>query len=440
MKITRSYAVEIRQMNKLLKPTVEIYTEAVSMCIDILEKEWDVLKDLDTLHRKGLCDKLIHGTLKRQAKYPCFDAAFHKMPTYLRRSAIAAALGHLSSYHSHLSNWYANGKKGNAPTLQRRIHKCPAFYRDYMFVSDGIDSDMAKIKIYKDKDWVWQEIRLKHTDMQYIRKHMDGGKMSAPTLEHSHHKWFLRFSFEDDVKLNDTPLDEQTILAVDLGINTDAACCVMRSDGTILARKFINFASDKDLIWHTLGRIKRMSKEHGLASTGRLWKFARRHNEELARKIAKAVADYAVEMQADVIVFEHLDMQGRKQGRCKERLQMWRKNAIQSIVGGKAHAAGIRIRRVCAWNTSRLAFDGSGKVTRGRDAGFKNNKMCRFSNGKVYSCDLSASYNIGARYFIGQLEKTISAKKWSHILAKVPECGKRTQCVYATLLQVNNAA
>lgn len=443
MKITISYAVEIKQVNKILRDTVAIYNGAVSMCVDIFEKEWDTLKTLDTINRKGLCDKLIHGTSKRIAKYPCFDEAFYKMPAYLRRSAIAHALGYLSSYHSNLENWEKDlRKKQNekAPTLQGCLHKCPTFYNAEMFASEGIDSDLAKIKIYKDNDWVWLPIQLKHTDMQYIRKHLTGKKMSAPVLEHKHHKWFLRFSFESESKLNNTPINEQTILAVDLGINTDATCSVMRSDGTILARKFINFASDKDHLWHTLNKIKRQSKENGSYSTTRLWNYARRCNEELARKIARSISDYALEMQVDTVVFEHLDIKGKKRGFRKERLQMWRKNSVQDIVEGKAHRAGIRIRRVCAWNTSRLAFDGSGEILRGKDAGFPSNKMCRFGNGKIYNCDLSASYNIGARYFIGQKEKTISAKKWSDIVAKVPECAKRSRCVYATLLQINKVA
>ena len=142
----------------------------------------------------------------------------------------------------------------------------------------------------------------------------------------------------------------------------------------------------------------------------------------------------------DVIVFEHLDTSGRKRGSKKQRLHMWRKNAIQNIVTHKAHRAGIRISRICAWNTSRLAYDGSGEVLRGKDAGFSTNRLCRFENGKIYNCDLSASYNIGARYFIREIQKSISAKRWSDIQAKVPECEKRTWCTYNTLLQINAAA
>lgn len=115
---------------------------------------------------------------------------------------------------------------------------------------------------------------------------------------------------------------------------------------------------------------------------------------------------------------------------------MWKKNSIQKYVEHKAHRQGIRISRICAWGTSRLAYDGSGVVERGKEGGFNTYELCKFSNGKIYNCDLSASYNIGARYYIREIEKTTSVKKWSHIQAKVPESVKRTQCTYKTLVEI----
>ena len=100
----------------------------------------------------------------------------------------------------------------------------------------------------------------------------------------------------------------------------------------------------------------------------------------------------------------------------------------------------MRISRICPWGTSKYAYDGSGAVLRGEDGGFQTYGLCKFKNGKTYNCDLSASYNIGARYFIRELQKSISVKKWSGIVAKVPECQKRTQCTYNTLLEINKVA
>ena len=82
-----------------------------------------------------------------------------------------------------------------------------------------------------------------------LKKTLVGQKSFGSTLEKKHHKYFLRFTYAEEVSLNQTPVKEQTICSVDLGINTDAVCTIMRPDGTILGRKFINFPSDKDRMY-----------------------------------------------------------------------------------------------------------------------------------------------------------------------------------------------
>lgn len=434
MKMINSYGVEIKQMNKIFRPTITIYNNAISFCVECFENEWNDIILLDTLKRRQFAEKLIHNTKSNKAKYD-FDARFYKMPTYMRRNVINMTLGYLSSYHSNLENWEKADKKtrGRKPTLQKHQNQFPTFYKDNMFISRNLDSDKVQLKLFINNDWKWVDIKLKHTDMQYIRKHLQNTKMSVPTLEKKHHKWFLRFAFEEDVKLKDT---KNIILAIDLGINTDATCSVMKKDGTILARKFINFASEKDRLNHTLNKIKKVSQKYGSHNTTKLWRIAKFKNDELSRKVAKAIVDYAVEQNVDIIVFEHLDTKGKKKGSKKQKLQMWQKNTIQNIVENKAHKNGIRISKICAWNTSALAYDGSGKVLRGKDAGFSSYELCKFQDGKTYNCDLSASYNIGARYFIRELEKSISAKEWSNLKAKVPSCGKRTLNTYNTLIEL----
>ena len=150
------------------------------------------------------------------------------------------------------------------------------------------------------------------------------------------------------------------------------------------------------------------------------------------RKIAVAVAAYAEENHADVIVFEYLEMQGKISGKNKQKLHLWRKREIQKRCGHQAHRKGIRVSRVCAWNTSRLAYDGSGQVLRDP----KNHSLCTFQTGKRYNCDLSASYNIGARYFIRELLKPLPATERSLLEAKVPSVKRRTSCTYADLREL----
>ena len=114
---------------------------------------------------------------------------------------------------------------------------------------------------------------------------------------------------------------------------------------------------------------------------------------------------------------------------------MWKHGAIQKYVMHKAHRCGIHISRICAWNTSSLAYDGSGKLTRDP----KNHALAKFQNGKSYNCDLSASYNIGARYFIRELLKPLSVRGRSRLLAEVPEAERRTSCTLSSLWKLNGA-
>ena len=130
-----------------------------------------------------------------------------------------------------------------------------------------------------------------------------------------------------------------------------------------------------------------------------------------------------------MIVFEYLEMQGKISGKKKQKLHLWRKRDMQKRCEHQAHRKGMRVSRVCAWNTSRLAYDGSGKVSRDP----KNHSLCVFQTGKRYNCDLSASYNIGARYFIRELLKSLPVTERSLLEAKVPAVKSRTSCVYADL-------
>ena len=432
MKLTSSYAVEIKHVNKLFRQTIKIYNDAISFCVKAFEEHWEVLKTLDTGNKErfAYADALIHTTKSNDAVYPDFDIKFHKMPSYLRFSVINTSLGYLNSYHSNLDNWEFSNSGGKAPSLQTHLNRLPTFYKGNMYLDD-CDGDAVRLKLFVNNDWNWVEVRLKHTNVVSIQRHMKNAKMSVPTLEKKNKKWFLRFAFEEKIELNKTKLEEQRILAVDLGINID---------GAILAREFINFASDKDQLYHTLNKIKKVQQKYGSNNTIKLWRYANFHNEELARKIANAITDTAIKYNCDVIVFEYLDIKGKKRGFKKQKLHMWKKNTIQNIVEHKAHRNGIRVSHICAWGTSKLAYDGSGKVLRGKDANLGTYELCKFSNGKIYNCDLSASYNIGARYFIREIQKILPTRVWSDIVAKVPECQKRTRCTYNTLLEINRVA
>ena len=434
MQIVSSYGVEIRKQNIPVRQTLEIYRQAVSYLTEIYEQVWTELKMISEAKKRfNAAEHLVHTTKKNQARFG-FDIRFPKMPSYLRRAAIQHALGSVSSYETRLEQWGATGELSGKPHLTCENHAMPVFYRDVMYREGTEGKDEAYLKLYDGHDWRWFRVCLSHTDMEYLRRNWYGKKASAPALEKRHHKYFLRFSYIEEVTLTQTPVKGQIICSVDLGINTDAVCTIMRADGTVLGRKFIDFPSEKDRMYRTLGRIRRFQRKHGAAQTGGRWSYTRRLNIELSRKIAGAVVKYAWENHVDVIIFEYLEMNGRISGSKKQKLHLWRKRDIQKRCEHQAHRKGMRISRICAWNSSRLAYDGSGTVL--RDG--KNHSLCTFQTGKRFNCDLSASYNIGARYFIRELLKPLPVTERSLLEAKVPSVKRRTSCVYADLRELSS--
>lgn len=434
MKITSSYKVEIIGNTGILKPTVKIYREALSYLIEVYNSEWDELSKVERkLERASKAERLVHSTKLNEAKYD-FDKKFYKMPTYLRRAAINAALGIVSGYRSNLSNWEnAPEPKGKPPKLQVKHIAMPTFYNKDMFRNSASENECF-IKLYLNNDWKWFSIKLKPTDVKYIKKYWSHVTPSAPTLVKTHKKYFLCFAFEENIALSNKSIADQLVCSVDLGVNIDAVCSIINSKGTVLARKFINFPSEKDHLMHVLNRIKKHQRKNSSKGIKPLWEYARRLNDELAKKVSLSIVDFATQHSADVIVFEHLDFSGKKtKGSKKQKLHMWKKNSIQDYVTHKAHRCGIRVSRICAWGTSKLAYDGSGELTRNKE----NASLATFKSGKQYNCDLSASYNIGARYFIRELLKPFPEKEKSLLQAKVPEVERRTSCTLNTLIKLN---
>ena len=298
-----------------------------------------------------------------------------------------------------------------------------------------IDDRTARIKVYIRNTWDWLTVKLKKTDVDYILRHCAGRKECVPSLRKRGKEWFLDFAFEETCGLNDTPVQDQTILAVDLGLNQACVCSAMRPDGTVTGRYFLSLPVEKDRLDTAVNRIKK-AQQKGAGRTPRLWGRAKGINRAIAVKTAGFIIGAAEKSGAHMIVFEHLDRKGKKRGRKKQKLHLWRSQYVQSIVTDKAHRLGMRVTHVNAWRTSALAYDGSGYVDRGVNG---NYSLCRFQNGKEYHCDLNASYNIGARYFIREILKSLPETERLGIGAKVPGCTRRSTCTLSTLYDLHAA-
>lgn len=426
-----SYKTKILNANIVFDETIKVYRKALSFIINVVNNEWDYISLLKAKEMINFTEKLIHKTKNNIPKYKDFNKLFYKFPSYLRREAIQTAIGIVSSYKSNLENYIKEGDlTKQEPKLSLKHFAFPVLYKGNMYIS--LTENTCKIKIYKNNDWVWFNINLRQQDINYLKKKKLTNPMS-PTLEKRGRSYYLRFSYNVKSTLNKTDILNQKILAVDLGINNSAVCSVIDAKGTVLGRKFINQPREKDQIMHLLNRLKKKQKESGTyAKNKKLWAKINNLNKATSESTANEIISFAIKNSINTIVFEYLSFSGKSN---VKRLQFWQKRYIQDIVKSKAHRLGIRISTINPANTSKLAFDGSGYVKRHKD----NYSLCTFQSGKEYNSDLNASYNIGARYFIREIEKTISAKKWSLLEAKVPLLGRRIQSTLSTLISLNVA-
>ena len=110
MRLTSSYGMKLTGDLEALENSIRIYRQVLSTLIPIINNDWESVNNCRNSNQKvNLIEKWIHSTKSNQAIFD-FDEQFPKLPTYLRRSAIAKSLGIVSSYRSNLENWEQDRK------------------------------------------------------------------------------------------------------------------------------------------------------------------------------------------------------------------------------------------------------------------------------------------------------------------------------------------
>ena len=434
-----SYNVEvINNTNKLrhiVANTLALYNSALNYVCDIVLKHYDEIKELNNLEGRMYLEHLIHNTKNNIAKYD-FDSIYYKLPCYLLRDIESKAIGHIFSYKSNLDNYkkerynkISNGKKfkKREPSLSK-CNLLPSFYKGNMYKM--ISDNKIALKIYEDNDWKYEEFKLKKNDLKYINK--INGKRYNPEIKIIGKKIYIKFTFEiEDLKLQDKELNKRIICGVDLGVNNDATISIMNYEGTILGRHFIN-TNNKDLMNHLLNKKRKIQRNSGN------YKYLRNlHinnkinsiNENIVNHTVNQIIKICLSYGVDVIVFENLRHKFKRAKRSfRARLHRWRKIAIYNKAYEMAHRNGIRVSTVNPNGTSRYAYDGSGLVERDND----NYSICKFVSGKIYNCDLSASYNIAARYYIRETLKPLDVNSRSELETKASLALSGTKLTYNT--------
>ena len=454
MRIVKTAKLKITSHTDLFKPTLAIYRKLLGRYIELIDGAWETFGGLSASEAVKPAETMTHATKNNPNPPHELDgegSEFYKFPSYLRRAAIAEAHGIVSSHRSRLKNWQEkktlaerNRKRffEHPPKLRIDNEAFPVFYKKEMLKDSVEDIESkkatAKIKLYINNDWVWVEIGYS------VRNFKSGQKLRFENMVRKNaslvkrgKKFFLHIPFETDVSLNSTPLQDQLVIGVDLGLTNSAVVSAVRPDGTVLGRRFINQPKEKDRLKRLLGRLAKAKRTTGISEKPNHWRRINGVQEYIVQNTVDEIIKFANEYGATHIVMEHLGKMkvpkcfyGAK--RLRFKLQFWSKLRIQDKIKAKAHEFGLRYSKVLARGTSMYAFDGSGLVERS-----PKKDIATFPTGKRYHADLSASYNIASRYYLRELLKPMSETARLQAEAKVPSLAARTTHTLSSLIKLH---
>jgi putative transposase len=205
-----------------------------------------------------------------------------------------------------LKQWEGS-PKGKAPTFNPCYKSFPVFYKGVM--SEWVRNDKVKLKLFTGSDWIWFTV-----SFEKLKPHRfpfsEGWERQNPMLVYNGYKWHIHFPFQRKVKLKDKDF-KRPILSVDLGLNCTATASVVYSDGTVVHREFINYASEKDRRYTLIGTIAVKSAQtyyihEGSSFCKFLWRKVSSITEEIADQCSARLVAIDGEFGCQSIVFEHL--------------------------------------------------------------------------------------------------------------------------------------
>lgn len=392
--------------------TIDEYRKFLKPLVLIVNTQWVTLASLTSTERINAVEKMTHLTADNpNPKHLYFQKAvsrhpsFKKFPSYLRRAAIADAIGIVSSFQTRYRDWQSgirSRRDAKPPRLTVMCNTYPSLYKGQQ-VKYGLNFQTVDIKVWNGSDWVWlNKIQvLRHGGNRHF---VAGNEIQSPALVVNQKNCQLSMP----VKIKKVDLnDSDYVCSVDLGINNAATASIVGKNGTVKARKIINPARDIDR--RNQRRMMIAKKSNQTASiTGQklpkgfckgLYRKSSNINLEISRTVARGIVSFALAHNVKVIVLENLTGWKAKAGRTgtllKQKFHLWCHNKIVEIVTDRWAELGGIVQTINPKYTSAYAFDGSGKVKRSKT----NYSLAKFTTGKQYHADLSASYNIGARYW-----------------------------------------
>ena len=385
---------------ELLGKTVKVYRHACQFLVGIIYTHWSKLGELTADQLTPAVEKLMHQTAKRPSiKYPQFNKAFYKFPSYLRRAAIAFSAGQVSSFVTRYYDWQSGSRKrkdAKPPRLNANTGCYPSLYKGQCYKLHEFNK--VEIKVFNGSDWVWTDVKITGLRERHL---VTSNKMMSPSLVINNRGFYLSVPFACKPEKRKP---EANVTAVDLGINTTATIAVVTHSGTVIHREFVHPGRDIDRRDKRLKSVStRASKTMGKGGKlhkgfcSKTYEKCRRINHQIGHIVSKRIVEVAKQFNSEAIVFENLKdwkpKGGKKRSNLRQKFHGWLKAKIRNFTEMKWSELGGKVVEIVAAYTSKLAYDGSGTVKRNS----KKYSLATFASGKCFNADLNGAYNIGAR-------------------------------------------
>jgi hypothetical protein len=315
--------------------TIAFYRRAVRLLCTLILTHWPEIQEQDSIKRQGFIEGLFHATKERPiVKYAVIDRALGKTPSYLRRAAIEAAYGAVSSYLSNYSNWldqavgpdrkHGQRHRGSRPPRLGIANLNPPLYGGNMIRPPDQERwpwpkankthllKAVEIKLLgADGTWAFSgALRLKGKPK---RLPLNGEMSESPTLLlcGSKVKLACPVKFNAPKWLQNKRIEK--LLALDVGINTHATGVILARDGTVIARKFFHGARHQDRREDLLTCIARKQAQTGmlLEKPGKgfcrtLFRRLKGISLQLARELASEIMVFARRYGVKAVVLEQM--------------------------------------------------------------------------------------------------------------------------------------
>jgi putative transposase len=348
-----------------------------------------------------------------------FSQAFPDMPFIYRRSVIKDAIGKVRSYRSNFQNWQASGRKKGKPGLPGASDHPTLYKGAFALDAEHLDQQGAfvKLKVYTGTQWRWVNFPVKYSRFHQTRLQEAAWEQQSPSLILRPRYAALHIPQVKAItakKVQESKLDPDLVtVAVDLNIK-NLAVITVRQQERIIETAFVR---DQGLDQQRYRHLKRISKKQwqsgrpvkGEHSCRQLWQHVRRTNQDMAHKVAHAIAEICRAYPGCVLVFERLRKikpgTGSRSHRLNRRLANQIRGLIRDYARQQAFRHGTVTVEVNPHGTSQYCSRCGAK---GERFSFRGSHRVHGSGGKLFLCprchykanaDFNASVNVHRSFY-----------------------------------------